>query len=85
MTTLINGIPSNLYYNNAYKKYYHKNGGKQKKLLKYYKTKWGNKIEPSLFDEDIDLDDKLNKIKDEINKYKKQQYLQKYNLQQIQM
>jgi len=82
-TTLVNGLPSNIYYNNAYKKYYHTNGGKQKKLLKYYKNKWSDKIDASIFDEDIDLDEKVSKVKDEINKYKKNQYLEKYNLQQI--
>ena len=79
----ISGVPSNIYFNNAYKKYYHNAGGKQKKILAYYKKKWGDKIGLEMFDEDIDLNEKVNKIKDAISVYKKNRYLEQYNLKYV--
>ena len=82
-THTISGIPSSVYFNNAYKKYYHTSGGKQKKILAYYKKKWGDKIGLELFNEDIDLNEKVQKIKNAISIYKKNRYLKEYNMQTI--
>ena len=75
---VIAGLHKNVYFNNAFKKYYHQNGGAVKRKIAYYKRTYGDRIDPSIFDADVPNEEKVQNIKAAVEVLKKKKYLQKY-------
>ena len=75
---VIAGMHKNVYFNNAFKKYYHDNGGAVKRKISYYKKRYGDKLDPEIFDLDISNEQKVILIKNAVSELKKTSYLKKY-------
>ncbi len=76
---IIAGTHKNVYFNNAFKKYYHENGGAVKRKIAYYKRTYGDRLDSSIFDADVSNEQKVILIKEAVADLKKKAYLKKYS------
>ena len=76
---VIAGMHKNVYFNKAFKRYYHQNGGSVKRKIAYFKKRYGAELDSEIFELDISNEQKVIIIKEAVSELKQKKYLEKYN------